>query len=121
METFTHGRLSIAYRDVGEGPAAIFIHNGGTSSTIWRNQIEDLKVDHRVIALDLPGFGASERPQPAAELHEIVELVIALIEAEELAPALMIGNCMGSNIAVKVAESDSSMVSAAASGIQTIS
>lgn len=111
METFTHGRLSMAYRDVGEGPAAVFIHNGGTSSTIWRNQIEDLQADHRVIALDLPGFGASELPRPAAELHEIVEMVVALIEQEGLAPALMIGNCMGSNIAVKVAESDSSLVS----------
>lgn len=110
METFIHGRITMAYQDAGEGPAIIFIHNGGTSSTIWRNQIEDLQADHRVIALDLPGFGASPLPKPAAELHEMVEMVIALIKQENLAPALMVGNCMGSNIAVSVADRDSSLV-----------
>jgi pimeloyl-ACP methyl ester carboxylesterase len=111
METFSHGRLSMAYQDVGEGPAVVFIHNGGTSSTIWRHQVEDLSTDHRVIAFDLPGFGASERPKPAATLEEMVELIVEMIRQEGLAPALMVGNCMGSNIAVKIADSDSTLVS----------
>lgn len=110
METFTHGRISMAYHDVGEGPAVIFIHNGGTSSTIWRHQIEDLKADHRVIALDLPGFGASPLPQPAASLDEMVEMVIELIKQEDLAPVLLVGNCMGSNIAVSVADREIDLV-----------
>lgn len=111
METFTRGRISIAYKDVGEGPAVVFIHNGGTSSTIWRHQVEALKADHRVIALDLPGFGASPLPKPAAELHEMVELVAELIASEGLAPALLVGNCMGSNIAVSIADRDPELVS----------
>jgi pimeloyl-ACP methyl ester carboxylesterase len=110
METFTQGRISMAYHDVGEGPAVIFIHNGGTSSTIWRHQIEDLKADHRVIALDLPGFGASPLPQPAASLDEMVEMVIELIKQEDLAPVLLVGNCMGSNIAVSVADREIDLV-----------
>lgn len=116
METFTHGRLSMAYQDEGTGPAVIFIHNGGTSSTIWRHQIEALKTDHRVIAVDLPGFGASALPKPAAELSEMVSMIIALIEAEDLAPALLVGNCMGSNIAVSIADRDPSLVT----GILTV-
>jgi pimeloyl-ACP methyl ester carboxylesterase len=110
METFTQGRISMAYQDVGEGPAVVFIHNGGTSSTIWRHQVADLKADHRVIALDLPGFGASPLPEPAATLEEMVEMVIELIKSEGLAPALLVGNCMGSNIAVSVADRDASLV-----------
>jgi pimeloyl-ACP methyl ester carboxylesterase len=110
METFTRGRISIAYHDVGDGPAVIFIHNGGTSSTIWRHQVEDLKADHRAIALDLPGFGASPLPRPPAELHELVDTVIDLIRAEDLAPALLVGNCMGSNIAVSVADREPELV-----------
>ena len=54
MQTFTHDRLTVALQDVGEGPGVVFIHNGGTSSTIWRHQVADLSADHRVIALDLP-------------------------------------------------------------------
>lgn len=110
MELFTHGRISMAYTDVGEGPAVIFIHNGGTSSTIWRHQVEDLKADHRVIALDLPGFGESPLPEPPAELHEMVEMVGELIRTEGLGPALLVGNCMGSNIAVGVANRDPDQV-----------
>jgi pimeloyl-ACP methyl ester carboxylesterase len=111
MKTFTHGRISMAYRDEGEGPAVVFIHNGGTSSTIWRHQIDDLSSDHRTIAVDLPGFGASPIPRPAATLDELVESVGELIRSEELAPALLVGNCMGTNIALQLAERDSSLVS----------
>lgn len=116
METFTQGRISMAYQDVGDGPAVIFIHNGGTSSTIWRHQVEDLSTDHRAIALDLPGFGASPLPSPPAELHEMVDMVVELIKSEDLAPALLVGNCMGSNIAVLAAEQAPELVS----GILTV-
>ncbi len=116
MKTFTHGRISVAYEDVGEGPAVVFVHNGGTSSTIWRHQVADLSKDHRVIAIDLPGFGQSPLPKPAAELHEMVNLVAEMIGSMDLGPALMVGNCMGSNIALRLAEQNSELVS----GILTV-
>lgn len=110
METFTHDRLTVALHDIGEGPGIVFVHNGGTSSTIWRHQVADLATDHRVIALDLPGFGESPLPVPAADLQEMVDLVAALIQDRGLAPALLVGNCMGSNIALRLADQDSSLV-----------
>ena len=110
MQTFTHDRLTVALHDVGEGPGVVFIHNGGTSSTIWRHQVADLSADHRVIALDLPGFGESPLPVPAASLQEMVDLVSALITGRGLAPALIVGNCMGSNIALRLADQDSSLM-----------
>lgn len=112
METFTYGRIEIAYRDAGSGPAIIFLHNGGTSSTIWRCQIDALSPTRRVIALDLPGFGDSPLPEPAATLDELVETVAALITDEDLAPVTVVGNCMGSNIAVRLARSHSELISA---------
>lgn len=103
MKSFQHDRLTVAYQDAGQGPAIVFVHNGGTSSTIWRHQMTALASSHRVFALDLPGFGASERPEIAVRLSDMVDLVIALMEAENLAPALLVGNCMGANIATAVA------------------
>lgn len=103
MKTFTHDGLAIAYRDAGAGPAIVMLHNGGTSSSIWRHQVDALADRHRVVAVDLPGFGASSRPATPARLPELVELVGALIEAEDLAPALLVGNCMGTNIAASLA------------------
>jgi len=110
MPTFTHRDLTVAYRDAGTGPAIVMLHNGGTSSTIWRHQIDDLCATHRVVAVDLPGFGDSPRPAVPAQLGGMVDLVAALIREEDLAPALMVGNCMGSNIAASLARREPALV-----------
>lgn len=111
MHAFTHDGLTVAYRDVGSGPAVVMLHNGGTSSSIWRHQVDALSNRHRVIALDLPGFGRSPRPTTPARLSQMVELVAALMRALEVAPALLIGNCMGTNISVMLARSHPEMAS----------
>lgn len=110
MKSFTHDDLTVAYRDAGAGPAIVMLHNGGTSSTIWSPQIEALADRHRVVALDLPGFGASPRPDVPATLGAMVELVAALIRAEDLTPALLVGNCMGTNIAATLARAHPDLV-----------
>jgi pimeloyl-ACP methyl ester carboxylesterase len=102
MNTYTHDGTTIAYRDEGSGPAIVFLHNGGTSSTIWREQIATLSASHRTLAIDLPGFGASPLPDPPTTLGAMVDLVGAFIDDLELAPVTLVGNCMGSNIAVQV-------------------
>ncbi|MTV24617.1 alpha/beta hydrolase [Nitriliruptoraceae bacterium ZYF776] len=81
----------------------LFLHNGGTSSTIWRHQIADLAADHRVVAVDLPGFGASPRPATPLDLDGLTDLVEALVDADGLTPVTLLGNCMGSAIAATLA------------------
>lgn len=103
MKTFRFGRMRIAYRDEGSGPVIVFLHNGGTSSVIWREQVAAFAPSHRVIAVDLPGFGDSPLPEPPATLDEMVEAVAALIAETGEDPATLVGNCMGSNIAVQTA------------------
>lgn len=110
MKTFQHESLAVRYADDGDGPAVIMLHNGGTSSTIWRHQAADLARDHRVITLDLPGFGQSPQPQHAPELQDLVSVVAALMRHEEAAPALIVGNCMGTNIASGLARQHSELV-----------
>lgn len=111
MKTFTSDGLTVAYRDVGSGPAVVLLHNGGTSSSIWRNQIEALADRHRMVAVDLPGFGDSPRPSTPARLSQMVESIDALIDAEHLAPALLVGNCMGTNIAASLARKHPAAIS----------
>lgn len=103
---------SLAHRSSGQGTAVLFLHNGGTSSTIWRHQMEALSDRHRVVAVDLPGFGDSPRPTDPLDLNQLVELVAAFIETEQLSPAVVVGNCMGTNIAALLARRHPSMVSA---------
>jgi pimeloyl-ACP methyl ester carboxylesterase len=110
MHYFEHDGVTIAYERAGTGPGVLFLHNGGTSSTIWRNQLTTLSDRFTAVAVDLPGFGSSPRPQDGIELDDHVELISALIEALDLAPVLLVGNCMGSNIAALVATAHPDLV-----------
>lgn len=110
MRRFTHEGFSIALHDHGAGRPVVFLHNGGTSSTVWRHQVDDLAVDHRVVAVDLPGFGESPRPAVPATLDQLVRIVAGLIEELELGPTVVVGNCMGSNIASGLARTRPDLV-----------
>ena len=57
--------LTLGYREVGSGPAVLLIHGWPTSSYLWRNVMPAIAEHNRVIAIDLPGFGASDKPADA--------------------------------------------------------
>lgn len=95
LETFAFEELSIRYRRTGSGAPMVMLHNGGTSHVIWNEVIERL-VGFEVFALDLLGFGASSKPGKGYELSRHVAILKAFIEAHDLAPVRLVGNCMGS-------------------------
>ncbi len=53
----------IYYEAKGDGDPILFIHGTPTSSFLWRKQIEALSKNHRVYALDLPGWARSGKPE----------------------------------------------------------
>lgn len=53
--------LKIHYLEAGEGPVLLLLHGWPTSSWLYRNMIPTLAKSHRVIAIDLPGFGQSDK------------------------------------------------------------
>jgi pimeloyl-ACP methyl ester carboxylesterase len=54
--------LNIAYRELGSGPAVLLLHGWPTSSYLWRGVMRPIAERNRVLAMDLPGFGASDKP-----------------------------------------------------------
>ena len=54
--------LRLGYRELGEGPPVLLLHGWPTSSFLWRAVMEPIARANRVLALDLPGFGASDKP-----------------------------------------------------------
>lgn len=54
--------LTLAYRESGTGPPVLLLHGWPTSSYLWREVMVPIARANRVIALDLPGFGASDKP-----------------------------------------------------------
>ena len=57
----------IHYKSWGKGKdALVLVHGWGCNLNHWRDQIPDLSKRNRVIALDLPGHGESDKPQQLA-------------------------------------------------------
>jgi haloalkane dehalogenase len=52
----------IHYVDEGQGPTVLLLHGNPTWSYLYRNVIKELRADHRLVALDYPGFGMSKAP-----------------------------------------------------------
>ncbi|MGC4942365.1 alpha/beta fold hydrolase [Kribbella sp. DT2] len=49
--------MTIHHAVVGDGPAVLLVHAGVADSRMWGPQVEDLGRDHRVITVDLRGYG----------------------------------------------------------------
>ena len=91
--------------DRGAGPAVVMIHGIASSSVTFENVIPLVEPDHRVIAIDLLGFGGS--PAPADARYTIEEHVAALertIDRLRLRGEFtLVGHSMGSLIAARYA------------------
>ena len=89
--------------DVGSGPPVVFIH--GLSGS-WQNWLEQMPVfarDHRVIAFDLPGFGASAMPREKITISGYGRFVAALLDELGVGSAAVVGNSMGGFIGIELA------------------
>ncbi|HEV7770260.1 MAG TPA: alpha/beta fold hydrolase [Solirubrobacterales bacterium] len=84
--------LRIAYCEMGEGAAVLLLHGWPTSSYLWRNVMPSIAGANRVVAIDLPGFGASAKPLDAAygfDFHAgVLDGFLAALEVEQLALAV---------------------------------
>ena len=70
------GDLTLAYRELGEGPPVLLLHGWPTSSFLWRDVMPAIADKNRVIALDLPGYGGSDKPAGAKYRFELFERAI---------------------------------------------
>ncbi|MGW5112169.1 alpha/beta fold hydrolase [Nocardia sp. NPDC004123] len=104
MEDVTFDGTRMAYVRQGEsGPPVVMLHSAGSSHLIWTPQIAALSRAYRVYAVDLPGYGASSRPVDGYTLERYTELIRAFIEHHELTEVGLVGNCVGSAVALTLA------------------
>ena len=87
-------------------PTLVFIHGAGMDHTVWTLQTRYF-AHHgwSVLAVDLPGHGASEGPA-AASVEEMGAWVARMIDAAGVSRAAYVGHSMGALIALEAAASD---------------
>ncbi len=88
-----------AYVDAGEGEPVVLIHGVGLRLEAWAPQIESLAATHRVIAVDLPGHGASFPIGHGSGLAAFVDWFVAALDDLGLDSVNVAGHSMGALIA----------------------
>ncbi|WP_415919022.1 haloalkane dehalogenase [Tateyamaria sp. SN6-1] len=98
MAQVSVGGSKIAYVDEGEGPVVLFIHGNPTSSYLWRNVIPHVSDNHRAIALDLIGMGASAKPDIGYTFQDHYSYVEGFIDALNLADITLVLHDWGGSL-----------------------
>lgn len=116
------GSTRISYVELGEGPPVMFVHGLGGSWRNWLENIPRFAENHRVIALDLPGFGLSPAPPEPVTMAGYGNLLVRFADTLGLPPDTpLIGHSMGGFIAteavIEAPERFRSLVLVSAAGV----
>ncbi len=88
--------LQIHYLDEGEGEIPlVMVHGLPTSSYLWRKMIPELSKNNRVIAIDLPNFGKSQKIGGTPCSGEYAEYLNEFVEALNLSKVRLLNHDMG--------------------------
>lgn len=99
------------YVEMGEGPPIVFVHGLSGAWQNWLEQIPHFARSHRVIAVDLPGFGASPMPPWEISVPAYGSFVRDFCERLGVERCAIVGNSMGGFIATEVAIAEPERVS----------
>ncbi len=87
----------------GKGETSlVFLHYFGGSSNTWSQVIDELQEDFNCIAIDLPGFGASQSYNQLS-VNNSSKSVAEVIKSLQLKRYVLIGHSMGGKIALSLA------------------
>lgn len=120
--------MRVHFHEAGDGPALLMVHGGAPGAFGWGNfgrNVAELSKDFRVIVVDLPGYGRSDKPDVQAERQRMyAETMVALIDELGLGSANVLGMATGGAVAIRMAvdyaESLDRLILVSAAGGQTM-
>ncbi len=95
--------VRLCYQECGEGEAVIILPGLATSIDFWQLSIPALARTHHVLAIDLPGFGNSDKPDVGYDLPWIVDRILSFMDAKGVTRASLIGGSVGGQLALMLA------------------
>jgi pimeloyl-ACP methyl ester carboxylesterase len=98
------GPLRLAVIDKGKGRPILLLHGFATSSFTWQGVEPELSKRHRVIEVDLRGFGASDKPiDDRYSVFDQADAIEAFIEQENLKDLTIVGHSFGGGVTLALA------------------
>jgi len=95
--------VKIHYQEKGTGTPLVLIHGYTSSTYSWKDVFDPLSKSFHVIAVDLKGFGLSEKPDGDYTRRAQATLVAHLLAQLNIEKAWLCGNSMGGEVALNVA------------------
>ncbi len=93
--TLAVGDQTLAYWKAGQGPAVAIVHGIGGRKEDFAAVVASLAERHTVLAMDMIGFGASSKTSATVTIGMQAGALAALLEAEGVTTADVIGNSLG--------------------------
>ncbi len=79
----------------GGGLPFVLVHGLGDEADTWRRVLPALAAHHRVIAVDLPGFGRSDKPDAPYSVPWYADTVLDLLDTLQLERVVLAGHSLG--------------------------
>ncbi len=89
--------------EAGSGPAVVLLHGMPESWYAWRAQIPVLAREHRVLAVDLKGFGLSDKREGDYSLRALAQELAELVEQLGVETVRLVGHDLGGLVAAQLA------------------
>lgn len=100
----TVGNAEIAVHERGKGErTVVLIHGLGSYMPVWTHNLDALARDHRVIAIDLPGYGKSSKANHTYSMEFFAQAVHAVVRELGVTRPVLVGHSMGGQIAMTYA------------------
>lgn len=104
VTTATVDGLDLALDDTGQGRPMLLLHGWCSDRATFARQIDHFAPRLRTIAVDLPGHGASAKPERGYSIAFFADTIAGLIDALGLGPqVVLVGHSMGGTIALEMA------------------
>jgi pimeloyl-ACP methyl ester carboxylesterase len=95
-----HDGARIHYKSYGKGrEALVLIHGWSCNMDYWRDSIPAFAKRNRVIAIDLPGHGQSDKPEIAYSMDLMARAVDAVLRDAKVERAVLVGHSLGTPVA----------------------
>ena len=98
------GQAFILEAGRGNSPTLLLVHGlGDQASSTWAGLIEELAVDYHVLAVDLPGFGRSDKLNRLYSPKEYAAYLRWLVDRFSAEPVVLLGHSLGGGVALRFA------------------
>jgi pimeloyl-ACP methyl ester carboxylesterase len=94
------------YLKAGRGPAVVLIHGGASDARDWTGTMETLGDRFSFYALDLLGYGESERNETGYYLNDFTEFLTGFIDILNLKKPALVGHSLGAKFCLDMAFKD---------------